>query len=36
VLGPTPKFCVLGRAGSEFPADLSPVAVERTPLWPVA
>jgi hypothetical protein len=36
VLGPTPEFCVLGRAGSEFPADLSPVAVERTPLWPVA
>ena len=36
VLGPTPEFCVLGRAGSEFPADLSPVAVDRTPLWPVA
>ncbi len=35
VLGPTPEFCVLGRAGSEFPADLSPVVVERTPLWPV-
>ncbi len=36
VLGPTPEFCVLGRPGTEFPADLSPVVVERTPLWPLA
>jgi len=35
VLGPAPEFCVLGGAGSGFPADLSPVVVERTPLWPV-
>ncbi|MGH3147187.1 MAG: hypothetical protein ACRDTR_15430 [Rubrobacter sp.] len=36
VLGPTPEFCVLGRAEPEFPSDLSPVAVERTVLWPRA
>lgn len=35
VLGPAPEFCMMGRGKPELPADLEPLSVERTLVWPL-
>ena len=34
VLGPTPEFCLRGPGSLELPAELEPLTVRTTQVWP--